>query len=529
MTRVFLAAGVASLAIAAPVVAGPHGNHGDRGGGGGGQQAFVNRGGGGGGRGGDAFSAPRAQHQSAPHFEQRQQRMSMPQEQHAQRFAMERPQHSQRVEMRQQRAEHPQSRVAARQEMRQSHAQQRVASRNEMRANRSPAQNCQQVLAPVVSSRRIIVNRLRLNRAQAQNRQQIRENRVQQAQNRQQMNGQNRMAMRQQMQWSGAGPNGAASADSSRTPAWRTEPSGRTSRASLRPDRQCRRVPNEPASPRRSKLRARGSSLLRTRSASSVEPVGIGSNNFVTLSALPQSVSYLYPATPNYYYQYGGGYLYQVDRSSSLINALIPLLAGGFLPGTYLPQPYMSSYVPSYYGLNSFYPAVRYGAGYGYGYGVPNLCNRYAYGVVYQVDCVHRHGRERDPDLRGRLRRRADAAFGIQLLQRADAVSQHVLSDGRLLLLVCAGRDLPVRSGAEPHHVGRGADVAGLHDRPAVAGGLWHVQRADGLSQRPTTTRRTPGTVTTTATSTRSTRRRARDGDRRVAPDLGRRTSLMIR
>jgi hypothetical protein len=109
--------------------------------------------------------------------------------------------------------------------------------------------------------------------------------------------------------------------------------------------------------------------------------------NFVTLSALPASVGYLYPATPNYYYQYGDGYLYQVDRSTSVIDALIPLLAGGFLPGTYLPQAYMGSYAPSYYGLNSFYPA-SYG-GYGYsGYGYNNLCNRYAYGVVYRVDCV---------------------------------------------------------------------------------------------------------------------------------------------
>jgi hypothetical protein len=105
--------------------------------------------------------------------------------------------------------------------------------------------------------------------------------------------------------------------------------------------------------------------------------------NFVALSALPASVSYLYPATPNYYYQYGDGYLYQVDRSSSIIDALIPLLAGGFLPGTYLPQPYMASYVPSYYGLNSFYPASY---DYGFGYG-GNMCNRYAYGVIYQVDC----------------------------------------------------------------------------------------------------------------------------------------------
>jgi len=111
--------------------------------------------------------------------------------------------------------------------------------------------------------------------------------------------------------------------------------------------------------------------------------------NFVTLSALPASVSYLYPDTSDYYYRYGGGYLYQVDRGSSLIAALIPLLAGGFLPGTYLPQPYMASYVPNYYGFNSFYPAsYSYGyGGYG-GYGYNNICNRYAYGTVYQVDCV---------------------------------------------------------------------------------------------------------------------------------------------
>jgi hypothetical protein len=101
-------------------------------------------------------------------------------------------------------------------------------------------------------------------------------------------------------------------------------------------------------------------------------------NGVVPLAALPASVSYLYPDTPNYYYQYGNGYLYQVDRGSSLISALIPLLAGGYLPGTYLPNAYMNSYVPNYYGLNSFYPSS-------YGYG--GLCNRYVNGVIYQVDC----------------------------------------------------------------------------------------------------------------------------------------------
>src|SRR5437868_5550925 len=98
--------------------------------------------------------------------------------------------------------------------------------------------------------------------------------------------------------------------------------------------------------------------------------------NVIGLSALPPSIQYLYPDTPAYYYQYGDGYLYQVDRGTSLIAALIPLLAGGYLPGQYLPQPYMASYVPAYYGLNSFYP--DYG----------DTCNRYANGVIYEVDCA---------------------------------------------------------------------------------------------------------------------------------------------
>ena len=106
-------------------------------------------------------------------------------------------------------------------------------------------------------------------------------------------------------------------------------------------------------------------------------------SGIVPLAAFPASVSYLYPDTPDYYYRYGDGYLYQVDRDSSLISALLPLLGGGILPGQYLPNYYMSSYVPDYYGFNSFYPTSY--AGYGYGY--DNLCNRYGNGVVYQVDC----------------------------------------------------------------------------------------------------------------------------------------------
>jgi hypothetical protein len=99
-------------------------------------------------------------------------------------------------------------------------------------------------------------------------------------------------------------------------------------------------------------------------------------SNIVTLSALPQSLTYLYPDTDDYYYRYGNGYLYQVDRSDNLILSLLPLIAGGFIPGQYLPASYMNSYVPNYYGLSSFYQDSPYG------------CNRYHDGVVYQVDCV---------------------------------------------------------------------------------------------------------------------------------------------
>ena len=105
---------------------------------------------------------------------------------------------------------------------------------------------------------------------------------------------------------------------------------------------------------------------------------------FTPLVAFPSSISYLYPDTDDYYYRYGGGYAYRVDRDNDLISWILPLLAGAFMPGQYLPASYMNSYVPNYYGFNSFYPA-SYGSGYGYGY--DNLCNRYANGVVYQVDC----------------------------------------------------------------------------------------------------------------------------------------------
>ena len=42
-----------------------------------------------------------------------------------------------------------------------------------------------------------------------------------------------------------------------------------------------------------------------------------------TLNALPQSLNYLYPATDDYYYRYGDGYLYQIDPATQLISQVV--------------------------------------------------------------------------------------------------------------------------------------------------------------------------------------------------------------
>jgi len=100
---------------------------------------------------------------------------------------------------------------------------------------------------------------------------------------------------------------------------------------------------------------------------------------FTALNELPLSARYLYPDTNDYYYRYGDGYLYRVDRSDQLISALLPLAFGGssYYPGSYFPSSYMNDYyVPDYYGFNSFYPDSPYG------------CNRYVNGLVYQMDCA---------------------------------------------------------------------------------------------------------------------------------------------
>jgi hypothetical protein len=91
------------------------------------------------------------------------------------------------------------------------------------------------------------------------------------------------------------------------------------------------------------------------------------------LDPLPSSLRSLYYDDDDYYYRYGDGYLYRVDRDRDLVAAMIPLFGGGLGLGDPFPASYMNSYVPSYY--SAFYPNTPYD------------CPRYAYGYVYEVDC----------------------------------------------------------------------------------------------------------------------------------------------
>jgi hypothetical protein len=87
---------------------------------------------------------------------------------------------------------------------------------------------------------------------------------------------------------------------------------------------------------------------------------------------VPLGLRDLYGDTPDYYYRYGDGYMYRVNRSNSLIESLLPLLGGGYAAGQMFPTSYMNSYVPNYY--QGFYPDTS------------NNYYRYANGNVYGID-----------------------------------------------------------------------------------------------------------------------------------------------
>ena len=110
-------------------------------------------------------------------------------------------------------------------------------------------------------------------------------------------------------------------------------------------------------------------------------PPGLAQTQFVgralpgvyTSNYIPQSLRYMYYDTPDYYYRYGDGYVYRVNRTNNLVAALLPLIGAGY--GIGQPFPYASNpyyYVPSYY--QSFYPDTPYDY------------YRYDNGYVYQID-----------------------------------------------------------------------------------------------------------------------------------------------
>ena len=347
MTRVFLAAGVAALAISAPASAGPKQDR----------------------------QAARAERQQAqPRQQARAERQ--------QTVRAERPQRAERVQMR---AERP-ARVERQQVRVERPARvERQAARQQVRAER-PARVERQAARQQVRETRV---------------QPAREARIQQQQTRQVERQQARVDRQAQQQTMQAQRQELRANRQAQTQVMQAD------RQQLRADRQAARVQLRADNVARVQALAANRAAIRPLNtygtrvlplATAQTFIGVPLTTAATIAALdplPRNIQYLYPDTPDYYYRYGDGYLYQVDRTSSLISALLPLLGGGYMPGSYLPQQYMSSYAPDYWGLNSFYPS-SYDYGYGgynpyggYGaYGSQNICNRYANGVVYQVDCI---------------------------------------------------------------------------------------------------------------------------------------------
>ena len=339
MTRLFLAAGVAALAITAPASAKP-----DRQRDGNERAQVVKQ------KRADIQRAERAERVSAPRAERAQRVGAF---QHQERdVERARPQRAERVQtraaerqrVRSSRAEPAQSRVAERQQARSSRVervQNRVTERQQVRSAR-----VERVQDRLDERRQVATNRVERVQNRIADRQGLRANRVE-----------NRLANRQELR-------GKRMERAEDRVAMRT---------ALRNERIDRVRAFTPLSARLSTDRIRVRPFGET-----VRFVGQpvrNVTNVVRLAALPSTVSYLYPETPDWYYRYGDGYVYRIDRRDDVIDWVLPMLAGGFLPGQYLPNYYMNSYMPSYYGFNSFYP--DYG----------NDCHRYGYGVVYETDC----------------------------------------------------------------------------------------------------------------------------------------------
>jgi hypothetical protein len=87
---------------------------------------------------------------------------------------------------------------------------------------------------------------------------------------------------------------------------------------------------------------------------------------------LPYPYRSYYSDNDDYYYRYAPGAIYQVDRGSQLISAVVSLLTGGLGIGQELPLGYDAYNVPFDY--RSQY------------YDTPDNMYRYSNGYIYQVD-----------------------------------------------------------------------------------------------------------------------------------------------
>ena len=100
----------------------------------------------------------------------------------------------------------------------------------------------------------------------------------------------------------------------------------------------------------------------------------VAASRLGALAPLPLSMSNLFRDDDDFYYRYGGGYLYRVDRDDNLIASMLPLFGAAMLGQPLQPYALNNYYRPSYF--SAFYPNSPYD------------CYRYGYGYVYETDCM---------------------------------------------------------------------------------------------------------------------------------------------
>ncbi|HZB69054.1 MAG TPA: hypothetical protein VE403_01700 [Sphingomicrobium sp.] len=89
-------------------------------------------------------------------------------------------------------------------------------------------------------------------------------------------------------------------------------------------------------------------------------------------SMLPLGLRNIYRDDDDYMYRLGDGYLYKVNRDTSLVASLLPLFGAGLMPGQMFPSAYGNPYMPQ--SFQAFYPDNR------------DDYYRFANGYVYEVD-----------------------------------------------------------------------------------------------------------------------------------------------